>query len=229
MARIARVIAPGYPHHVTQRGNRCQTTFFCDKDYELYIELMEEWCEHFGVEIWAYVLMPNHVHLTAVPSSEEGLRRAIGDAHRRYTRHINFRYGWRGHLWQGRFFSCPMDEKHLLAAARYIELNPLRAGLVTKPWMYPWSSAAAHVNGLDNRLVRVAPLLEMIGDWRRFLSEEVSQAEVENIHLHERTGRPLGGDQFTRRLEQELKRFLGPRSRGPKPRSPGDAIISPRN
>ena len=147
MARIARVVAEHYPHHITQRGNRRQDTFFCDDDYRYYIQLMAEWCGKCGVTIWAYCLMPNHVHLIAVPESEDGLRRALGEAHRRYTRHINFREKWKGHLWQGRFASFLMDEEYLLAAARYIELNPVRTGLVSIPEEYPWSSAKAHIKG----------------------------------------------------------------------------------
>ena len=115
MARIARVIAPGIPHHVTQRGNRCQQAFFIVGDYEAYLALMAEWCAKLNVQIWAYCLMPNHVHLIVVPESKEGLARAIGEAHRRYTRRINFREECRGHLWQERFASFPMDERYLLA------------------------------------------------------------------------------------------------------------------
>ena len=125
MARLARIVVPGMPHHITQRGNRRQQTFFNSDDYSVYIDLMAQWCREQGVRIWAYCLMPNHVHLVAVPSSEGGLRRAIGEAHRRYTRRVNFREGWRGHLWQGRFASFVMDESYLLAAARYVELNPV--------------------------------------------------------------------------------------------------------
>jgi len=147
MARLARVVVPGYPHHVIQRGNRRQQTFFEKGDYQAYIELMAEWCEQYGVAIWAYCLMPNHAHLIAVPEDEQGLRRAIGEAHRRYTRHVNFREGWRGHLWQGRFASFVMDDEHLLAAARYIELNPVRAKIVRKPHRYRYSSAQAHLEG----------------------------------------------------------------------------------
>ena len=113
MARLARVVVPGMPHHVTQRGNRRQPTFFREDDYAAYLELMGQWCRERGVEIWAYCLMPNHVHLIAVPQSEDGLRLAIGEAHRRYTRRVNFREGWRGHLWQGRFASFVMDEPYL--------------------------------------------------------------------------------------------------------------------
>ena len=137
MARLARVVVPGMPHHVTQRGNRRQETFFRDDDYQAYLELMAEFCGQHGVEVWGYCLMPNHVHLIAVPKSEDGLRRAIGEAHRRYTRRINFREGWRGHLWQGRFASFVMDDDYLLAAARYIELNPVRARMVRKVHRYP--------------------------------------------------------------------------------------------
>ena len=129
MARLARVVVSGVPHHITQRGNRRQATFFNEADYAAYLELMSEWCWRCGVAVWAYCLMPNHVHLIVVPESEDGLRRGIGEAHRRYSRRINFREGWRGHLWQGRFASFPMDERHLMLAVRYVELNPVRAKL----------------------------------------------------------------------------------------------------
>ena len=127
MARIARIVAPGYPHHITQRGNRRQRTFFNESDYSAYIDLMAEWCERCGVEIWGYCLMPNHTHLIARPEKIDSLSSAIGEAHRRYSRMINFREGWRGYLWQGRFSSFVMDEAHLIASIRYIERNPVRA------------------------------------------------------------------------------------------------------
>jgi putative transposase len=130
MARLARVIAPGMPHHVSQRGIPRQETFFSEEDHQYYLVLMAQFCRAEQVAIWTYCLMPNHVHLIVVPQSIESLRRAIGEAHRRYTRWINFREGWRGHHWQGRFASFVMDENHLLTAARYVELNPVRAGLV---------------------------------------------------------------------------------------------------
>jgi len=145
MARIARVVVPGMPHHITQRGNRRLTTFFCDDDYHAYLELMAHWCRECHVDIWAYCLMPNHVHLIAVPESESALRQAVGEAHRRYTRRVSFRERWRGHLWQGRFASFVMDEPYLLAAARYIELNPVRARLAVDAGQFRWSSAAAHL------------------------------------------------------------------------------------
>ena len=218
MARLARLVIPGLPHHVIQRGNRRQQTFFCDDDYAAYLKLMSEWCREEGVEIWGYCLMPNHVHLIAAPKTENGLRRAIGEAHRRYTRRINFREGCRGHLWQGRFASFPMDDAHTLAAARYIELNPVRARLVRKPQRYRWSSAAAHIAARDDALVRVKPVLKLAGDvpWLDFLGEVVSEEDAALFRRHERTGRPLGSERFVSRMERLLGRVLRPRKRGPK-------------
>lgn len=210
MARLARVVVAGVPHHMTQRGNRRQVTFFEAEDYRCYLALMGQWCGRCAVEVWAYCLMPNHVHLILVPTSEDGLRRGLGEAHRRYTRHINFREGWRGHLWQGRFASFPMDERYLMRAARYVELNPVRAKLCRAPWRWPWSSAAAHVAGKDDGLARVGPLLERAGDWRDFLSEGLTADEVELFRRHERTGRPLGEARFLERIEKTLKRVIRP-------------------
>jgi len=214
MARIARVVAEHYPHHITQRGNRRQDTFFCDDDYRYYLQLMAAWCSKYRVKIWAYCLMPNHVHLIAVPESEDGLRRAIGEAHRRYTRQINFREKWKGHLWQGRFSSFLMDEKHLLTATRYVELNPVKAGMVSTPEEYRWSSAKAHMEGRDDTLVTVKPLLGMVEGWRQFLSGDVSGDEYELLRKHERTGRPLGSKSFIKRLETKLSRILSPQKGG---------------
>jgi putative transposase len=218
MARLARVVVAGIPHHVTQRGNRRQATFFGDEDYAAYRMLLAEWCPRCGVEIWAYCLMPNHVHLIVVPETEDGLRRGLGEAHRRYTRRINFREGWRGHLWQGRFASFPMDNRYLMRAARYVELTPVRAKLCRAPWRWPWSSAAAHVAGQDDVLVRVKPLLARTGDWRKFLSEGLDMEEAELFRRHERTGRPLGENAFLERVEKALGRILRPNKRGPKPK-----------
>jgi putative transposase len=192
------------------------STFFQDEDYQAYIALLAEWCRKYGVEIWAYCLMPNHVHLVAVPESEDGLRRGIGEAHRRYSRMINFRENWRGHLWQGRFASFPMDEAYLLAAARYIEMNPVHAHLAPDAASWPWSSARAHLAGTDDELVKVAPLLEMAGNWRLFLSGAGEEERISEIRKHERTGRPLGSESFVERLESALERPLKRRKPGPK-------------
>ena len=216
MARIARVVVPGYPHHITQRGNRRQPTFFGPEDYEAYVALMSEWCAQCGVRVWAYCLMPNHVHLVAVPEADDALARAVGEAHRRYTRMVNFREGWRGHLWQGRFASFVMDEPHLLSAARYVELNPVRARLVQRPEDYEWSSARAHLQGQDDQLVTVEPLLDLQPDWQGFLSVDLTEGEAAVLRQHERTGRPAGGSGFVAALEALTGRLLRRQKPGPK-------------
>src|ERR1700726_4703148 len=132
MARLGRIVAAGFPHHVTQRGNRRQTIFFEPADYALYRDLLAERCRKASVEVWAYCLMPNHVHLVLTPSTPDGLARAIGETHRQYTGFINARARSTGHLFQGRFSSAALDDAHLVAAARYVAFNPVRARLVAR-------------------------------------------------------------------------------------------------
>ena len=216
MARWARVVVPLVAHHVTQRGTRRQPVFFRDDDYQSYLRLMREWCDKEGVAVWAYCLMPNHVHLIAVPETEAGLARAVGEAHRRYTRQVNFREDWRGYLWQGRFASNPLDERYLLAAVRYVECNPVRARMVKQAWEYRWSSAAAHMRGEDDVLVQVRPMLERVPDWREYVGQGLSDSEMRAIRLHNRTGRPLGSKEFMEKLERIVGRTLKPRKPGPK-------------
>jgi putative transposase len=222
MARMARVVAPNVPHHVTQRGNRRQKVFFSDADYEAYRVLLAEGCRAAGVTVLAYCLMPNHVHLILQPRDADGLRAALSEAHRRYSREVNFREGWRGYLWQGRFASFPMDEAYLMACARYVELNPVRARLVARARDWRWSSARAHLSGRDDGLVTAAPLLERTGDWKAFLGEGLDAAARDAIRASERTGRPLGAPGFVRRLEKKLDRVLAKRKPGPKPASAAD-------
>lgn len=217
MARIARVVAAGVPHHVTQRGNRRQQTFFSDSDYEAYRALLAQACRKAHVSVLAYCLMPNHVHLILTPRDEDGLRAALSETHRRYSREVNFREGWRGYLWQGRFASFPMDENYLLACARYVELNPVRAKMVARPRDWRWSSARAHLTGRDDALVTVSPLLDRVDDWKAFLGERLDTAQRDAIRAGERTGRPLGALAFVRKLEKKLDRSLTRRKPGPKP------------
>jgi len=222
MARIARVVAPGLPHLITQRGNRRQTTFFRDDDYDAYLDLMADWCEKCGVEVWSYCLMPNHVHLIAVPADEGALRRAIGEAHRRYTRMVNFREKWRGCLWQGRFASFCLDAAWLRAAARYVALNPVRARLVRRPEKYLWSSTAAHLGLREDRLVRHPErILRYVPDFADLLDSALEEETADLLRRHERTGRPLGDKRFIRRLEKRLNRPLAPGKAGRKPKQEG--------
>ena len=221
MARIARIVVPGIPHHVTQRGNRRQPVFFEDADYRVYLVLLSAFCEPAGTAVWAYCLMPNHVHLILVPADEAGLRGAVAEAHRRYTRRINGTKGWTGYLWQGRFASFPMDKAHLAAAARYVEQNPVRAGLVKRPRDWRWSRARAHLKGRDDGVVRVAPLLERVGDWRKFLRRGLDEDSRQTLRRHERTGRPLGSDDFVQTLERRTGRPLTKRKPGRKRKAAG--------
>ena len=221
MARLARVVAPGIPHHVTQRGNRRQPVFFGDDDYETYRGLLADGCRAAGVAVWAYCLMPNHVHLILVPQDADGLRAALGEAHRRYSRQVNFREGWRGYLWQGRFASFPMDEPYLLACARYVELNPVRARLARRARDWKWSSARAHLAGRDDGLVAVRPLLDLAPDWAGLLGQELGEDEGKAIRAGERTGRPLGSATFIGQLEKKLGRTLAKQKPGPKVRDDG--------
>ena len=205
------------PHHITQRGNRRLPTFLQEGDYGVYLDLMKTWCARHEVEVQAYCLMPNHVHLIAVPASADGLARAIGEAHRRYTCHINRREGWRGYLWQGRFASFVMDEDYFLTATRYVELNPVRAGLAHSPGEWPWSSARAHLTGAPDPLIGdVRETIDSIGDWEQYLALDVEEAELVRLRRHARTGRPLGNEAFVHRLEEALGRLLRKRKPGPK-------------
>ena len=216
MARLPRLVVPGYPHHVTQRGNRRQNTFFGADDYREYIANIATAKADSGTGIWAWCLMPNHVHLIVVPERLDSLSALFAQSHRKYTRYINFRHGWRGHLWQERFHSCVMDELHLLAAVRYIEMNPVAAGLCQQPEDWPWSSSRAHLAGRDDSLVSVAPMLQRISDWRRYLQTSGTESTLDNLHEHSRTGRPLGDDRFIEQLEQLTRRPLKRRRPGPR-------------
>ena len=192
--------------------------FFSDEDKAEYLKHISEQGDRFGVSYIAWCLMTNHVHLIAIPQEENSLALGIGEAHRRYTRSINFREGWRGHLWQGRFASYVMDEHYLLSCIRYIERNPVRAKLAAHPAEWRWSSARAHIDGATDGIVNVSPLLDLAGaDWGAFLEQETSSGDVGALRRHERTGRPLGGPAFVDMVESQLGRCLRRNTPGPKP------------
>ncbi len=208
MARISRVVVPEYPHHITQRGVRSMAIFQSDEDRQCYLQFLAEAAARFGVEILVWCLMTNHVHFIAVPKREDSLARAFGEAHRQYTRLKNFREGVRGYLFQGRFSSCVLDETHLLAAAAYVELNPVRAGIVKRAWVYPWSSASFHIGqSKTDLLVKDATLKGLVKDWKVFLMT-ASEARDETIRKMTRTGRPVGGAGFVRKIEHITARDL---------------------
>lgn len=208
MARLPRLAVPDIPYHVTQRGNRRQPVFFREDDRRLYLRLLQEQATRYGLEIWAYCLMDNHTHLVVMPRRAGGLTRAIGETHRRYTRAINFREGWRGYLWQGRFGSVALDERHLIAAVRYVERNPVQAGLVTRAEAYPWSSARAHVRGSPDPVLTRHFLTERITDWAAFLQSPEDDGLGQQLLRHGSVGRPLGTVAFLEGLEHVTGRRL---------------------
>ena len=219
MTRLARIVVPGLPHHVTQRGNRREAIFFEDGDQEIYRDLLAEQCRKAEVEAWAYCLMPNHVHLILTPATAEGLGRAVGEAHRRYTNFINARGRWTGHLFQRRFASVAMDEDHLMAAVRYVSLNPVRARLAAKAADWPWSSARAHLAGRDDALARVAPVLERCPDIAALMADGRADGFAA-LRRSEGSGRPVGTADFVADLERRLGRPIARRTPGRKPRGP---------
>src|ERR1700678_2051139 len=193
MARIARFVVPGLPHHVTQRRNRRETVFFSGADYELYRDLLGQQCRKHGVAVWSYCLMPNHVHLILVPDRAEALGRALGETHRRYSAVVNARLRVTGHLFQSRYGSVVLDEDHLMAAARYVALNPARARLVSQAQDWRWSSVRAHLDRRDDGLVSVAPLLDRCN--RRFIDlidQPAASETMSALRGAETIGRPLG-------------------------------------
>jgi putative transposase len=196
------------PHHAAGRRNGRPTTFFREGDYTAYRELMAEWCAACTVQIRAYRLMPNYVHLIAVAHPADSLHGGIGEAHRRYTRRINLRQGGRGHLWQGRSPLYVMDEDYLLAAGRYVERNPDRPRLVTSAGQYRWNTASVQRWGDDEFLGRVKPLLDLVPDCEGLLRMELEDRTLAELRQHERTGRPFGDDGFVRRLERRLGRLI---------------------
>ena len=215
MARISRVVASGYPHHVTQRGVRSIPIFGDVSERSAYLDFMAEELKRFSIEVLAWCLMTNHTHLIVVPSDAGLLARAIGEAHRRYTRMKNFSDGVRGYLFQGRFGSCVLDECHLLAAARYVELNPVSAGVVKEAGQYPWSSARYHlgVSQLD-RLVRDKNLLGLVHDWNEYLNGSEEPLTQTTLLRGLRTGRPAGNEKFVEMLERKTGRILTQRKGG---------------
>ena len=216
MARMPRLVVPGLPHHVTQRGARRMKTFYNTGDYLSYLDLIVEFKTIAGVDIWAYCLMPNHVHLVVVPEEKDSLAILFRHVHRLYTREINVRQGCTGHLWQERYHSFVMDESHLLATVRYAELNPVRARLCGRPEDWLWSSVHAHLAEEDDAVVSVAPMLQRVADWKVYLSQALNDNELERIRAHGRSGRPAGDGGFVEQLQLLTGKELIRRKPGPK-------------
>jgi len=200
MPRKYRIVVAGRPHHVIQRGNRRQNVFFYPGDKSLYLKLLKEQIKKYEVEVWAYCLMDNHVHLILVPKTTEGLAKAVAETNRSFACMINKRYGWRGYLWQGRFISFVMDEIYLIRAMRYVENNPVRAKIVESAWDYPWSSARKHINKAEDSLVTDCIATELIEDWSLYLKTPEVEDILDKIRKCNSSGLPLGGVDFIGKL-----------------------------
>ena len=216
MARFPRIVVPGCPHHVINRGNRRQRVFFSDEDKRFFLDLIKHEVDKAGIDIWAYCLMDNHVHLVAVPETTVALAKGIGAAQRKHALRVNSRNEWKGHLWQERFESCPLGESHLYMAVRYIEQNPERANIVKQAVDYCWSSARAHVYGEEDELLSENPFVSGISDWASYLEMETDDLNKKLLRTHTKTGRPLGDDEFIDKLEKLTGRNLKRKKTGPK-------------
>jgi len=209
MPRVSRITAPGYPHHVTQRGNYQQPVFETDHDFRQYLLWLKEYKEKYLLDIWAYCLMFNHVHFICVPGKDDSLARTFNTLHMKYAQYLHKKKNLRGHLWQGRFYSCILDETHLYAAVRYVENNPVRAGIVNNPEEYKWSSARGHINrGSDPLLSGEFYLAEEIEDWQGYLREQGEKVFIDNIVKSVQSGRPCGDENFVKQVEQKIGKSL---------------------
>lgn len=212
MPRIARIVAIDHPHHITQRGNYQQSIFTNDADRKQYLEFIAYYSRKHHLEIISYCLMDNHVHFIAIPKHEDSFSRTFGIAHTRYSQYFNNKMSSSGHLWQGRFYSCVLDEPHLMATARYIERNPVRAKIVKDPLNYVWSSARCHANMLRTEIIDTSSLFKYIEiiqkDWQDFIGKYDDPGEIARIRKTTMTGRPLGGECFIKKLEKMFDQRL---------------------
>lgn len=216
MPRIARVCVEGYPHHITQRGNNKEKTFFDDEDRRFYLEALQRYKDKYKIKILAYCLMENHVHILATPEKETSLARSIGGTNLLYTQYINRKYNRSGRLWQNRFFSSIVEEEpYLWTVIRYIEQNPVRAELVKKAEDYQWSSARAHIIGIRDDILSKEGWFDdkEIKLYNEFLHKDAKETNA-SIRRATSTGRPLGNENFIKKLEKVLKRDLFPKKGG---------------
>ena len=221
MPRTARIVVPGVPHHITQRGNNRQDVFFVDDDRRVYLALLKQQSYRFGLDVMAYCLMINHIHLVAAPQTKDALAKAIGRTHLIYTQYINQAHGRSGHLWQNRFHSCALGHGHLVNTLCYVERNPVRAKLVRYAWQYEWSSAAAHTGGNDP-----SDLLDLCAwrrrhrndDWRETLRRPDDSDVAAAIRSASSRGQPLGSDRFLSKIEKAVGRRLRPLPVGRPPK-----------
>jgi len=224
MPRIARIVIPNVPHHITQRGNNKQDVFFVDDDKKAFLGFLKEQSAKYGLIIDGFCLMTNHIHIIATPRKEYSLAKTMGRTNLLYAQYINYMHGRGGHLWQNRFFSCPMDTSYFFKALCYMEQNPVRAKMVRYPWTYRWSSAGFHTGNDDEfGLMNKARWEKQSSglDWKVILRDRMEKLDINRLRIYSRTGRPLGSDKFISKLEVILGRRLRALPRG-RPRKKKD-------
>jgi putative transposase len=217
MARLARIVAVNIPHHVTQRGNARQCILATSSERLVYLQLLQQYVELHGLYLLGYCLMSNHVHLVLVPRKAESLALALKQTHGRYASYWNAAHRSTGHVWQGRFYSCPLDDDHLWIALRYTELNPVRAGLVSQPELWPWSSAAAHCGDREaHEALHIAKWAKhwSAASWCEYLRRGETEVDIAAIRKCTHSGRPLGTEEFLEELQQATQRHLAPQKGG---------------
>lgn len=232
MPRLARRVFAGLPHHIVQRGNRREDVFFRDADRSAYLDWLSEYSRQHGMQVLAYCLMTNHVHIVAVPATEDGLERVFRPLHSRYAKRVNRQRDWRGHVWQGRFFSAALDESYLWAAIRYVERNPVRAGMVDTAESYPWSSAGAHCGLKQDPVLTSDPtwleVMKSVGHWPSWLVDVDPPAQLADLRQRFRQCLPCGSDEFVRGLEARASQPLVARPRGrPRKHSGSEDDVRP--
>lgn len=213
MTRSARIVFPDVPYHLTQRGVNRQSVFVQDDEYQLYLDILRRFAQKYGLTILGYCLMPDHIHLVGIPQQESSLAQVLGYTHSRFAQVTNPRHQRYGHLWHGRFYGCLLDDAQCVHALRYIERNPLRAGIVACPCEYPWSSASAHCGGVDS-----SGPLDLSGwserwpgdTWQEYLQDPKADDDMPELRRWTQSGRPLGDDDFIKRLEVKAGRRLHP-------------------
>ena len=213
MARIKRIVIPNIPHHVTQRGVRSMNIFLKDEDYEYYKKLLLEQCSIYELKVVSYCLMTNHVHLIVIPKNKESLSKAIGETHRLYTRKINFEQKVKGHLFQERFYSTPLDEEHFLFALRYVEQNPVKAFMVKYPWDYKYSSTRYRLDIQEDKLLSKYEPIDSIEDYKEFLGKTTNDKIIQE---KTRTGKPCGNDEFYKKIKELTGNDYSRKKPGPK-------------
>lgn len=215
MARLARSVIAGYPHHVVQRGNHEQPVFGIETDYRHYLEWLREYSAHYEVGIWAYCLMPNHVHFVCVPKTEDSLARAFNTLHMRYAQYFNGKNAVCGHLWRARFMSCALDGPSAHEEVRFVETNPVRKGIVERAEDYPWSSARSHVTGAPDPLLADGRFFQNASsNWGAYLTDRGEELIIRRVRERLKTGRPAGDVSFLRELEGIVGRRLEALPRG---------------